>query len=251
MLTGKSQQGLSSVEMILILPFVLILILLLANVGKFWHAKIDNQAKARTSAWRSASFGTVPCGNEADQLLKDIQSSPIPIPVGLINDLKKEANKTLLNKLGQACAGESQSGEILATMRKGSSFQGHKPELVKEFDKTPNPLIATIGYSIEEWATWGFKDRAVFDLEDTHTIDVNGMWYREDMPFGHDDYLDEKLLKGQPPNTAGLSEAEIKIRQEQAAKLEEWGNCAEEVQKAVPDANVENFCGPMPEVPQF
>jgi len=73
MITYSKQKGLSSVEMVLVLPIFLFFFLLIANVGKFWHVKLDNQINARTEAWREAMFDSLPddfCDSVEDRVDK-------------------------------------------------------------------------------------------------------------------------------------------------------------------------------------
>jgi len=189
--TRKNQGGLSSVEMVLIIPFLLTIILLLANTGKFWHAKLDNRIDARTSAWRGAKLGTVPCGEDITGLSDKLGSVP-----GAGTVIGGIAVGSYADVLGNACADYSNGNDLLETMVSGSNkWRDHKDAFVATFNGSPVPVASYTGYAYDNWSSWGFRDQSVFEMSDTHHLDINGLWERSDMPYGHDDYIQEKLIK--------------------------------------------------------
>lgn len=208
----RSDCGLASVEMVLLIPFMLILILLLANIGKFWHAKLDNRIAARTSAWRGAEFnsfdlrltGAFDCVLDSDQL--------------------ETANKVtgLVDALERRCNEASANVALLTTMNSGTGGDtGRKKAFVGILQAPKNQPGATTGEAFRTWSTWGFEDQSVFWLNDSHTLDIAGKtetitdpWLREALPFGYDAYLDKELLGGKSNYTS----PEIQCRQEQEAQ---------------------------------
>ena len=227
--------GVASIEMIMILPFCLILILLLANIGKFWHAKMETNVNSRTSAWRSAFFDTVPC-----------------VPV-LGN---------FLDELSSACDESSYDDQLLSKMVGGAGGKKKdKDAFLKTIKGAPVQPVLIVGHATKTWGTWGFKNRSIFELEDQYSLDISGspkkdgvkkfgLWEREDIPLGYDPYFVEEItdndynsekedeLLGQVEEHKQYNRDMRKYRED----MQKWNDCMSQY-------NSEDICGPMPVEP--
>lgn len=211
MKTSFKQQGLSSVEMVMILPFFLFFLLLIANVGKFWHAKLDNLVAARTEAWREAMFDSLPdelmlC-DEIEERVEELRDTGRLGPLFSAESVRQAANKGLA-PVGRslACKGntDKDGAEFRGTnvLKVAASSKNLNPDakryrtgFISELNKTGVQPYATTGRSYYLWGDWLFKDRGIVLLEDYHVLDVNGSWQRQDIPLGHDDYIDKFLIQ--------------------------------------------------------
>ena len=205
-----TQQGLSSIEMIIVLPFLLVFLLLLANVSSFWHAKLSNQVVARSNAWRNAMFQTVGCLNNIESAASAFRDSPQSVLSSLFaSESARDASNLSMRALGQACEGKSESFDLINAMKAGEPFSGHKQSLIALFDQTSMQPHSNTGRSYYLWGSWGYKKTSMMFLEDAHVIDINGMRYRQDLPMGHDPYLQTWLIDDNGAATDGPSDQEM------------------------------------------
>ena len=195
MVRSVTQKGLSSIEMITVLPFLLVFILLLANVSSFWHAKLSNQVVARTNAWRNAMFQTVGCLDNIESAASAFRHSPQSVLSTLFaSKAARNTSNLSMRALGQACEGKSESFDLINAMKTGEPFSGHKHSLAALFHQTSIQPHSNTGRSYYLWGSWGYKKASIMFLQDAHVIDINGMRYRQDLPMGHDPYLQTWLI---------------------------------------------------------
>ena len=208
MMNYSKQKGLSSVEMVLVLPMFLFFFVLMANVGKFWHAKLDNQINARTEAWREAMFDSLPDNmcETLEERVEDLRENEQLSQLLRQKQLRDATNFTL-SPAGNAlaCKGNLKNGAdyrrttVLDTTQADSRLngksRGYRSGFVGEFNKTSDQPHAITGRAYYLWADWKFKDKQVLLLEDYHVLDVNGSYQRVDLPMGHDDYLERFLIR--------------------------------------------------------
>lgn len=192
----------------MLIPFLLVLILLIANIGKFWHAKLDNRIEARTEAWRNAYF---------------------------------------TRARGRA----SGSDELLTAMTSGSGGQrSHKNEFVKIIESPANQPAMSTGRAARTWRTWALPNNSMFNLSDSHSLDVTGSvrrndpWVREEMPYGYDQYLADQLL-GSKRGGGGASKlvGDLQDQKQWVEDMEDWLKCM-----ADPDKDADE-CGDAPKRP--
>lgn len=204
----SKQKGLSSVEMVMVLPLFLFFFVLIANVGKFWHVKLDNQINARTEAWREAMFDSLPdnvCENLEDRVdnLRDNVQLRLLFQQEQLRNVTNRAISPAGNAL--ACKGNLKNGRdyrqstVLSTTLSDRNLNGKSKEyrsgLLGELNKTADQPHAITGRAYYLWAEWKFQDKHVFLLEDYHVLDVNGSYQRVDLPLGHDDYIQRFLIR--------------------------------------------------------
>lgn len=204
----SKQKGLSSVEMVMVLPMFLFFFVLIANVGKFWHVKLDNQINARTEAWREAMFDSLPDNvceileDRVDQLRENEQLSLL-----YRQELSRKLTNSVITPAGNslACKGNLKNDKdyrqstVLSTTqldrRLNNKSKRYRSGFVGELNKTAEQPHAITGRAYYLWANWKFRDKQVFLLEDYHVLDVNGSYQRVDLPLGHDDYLERFLIR--------------------------------------------------------
>lgn len=204
------QQGLSSVEMVLVMPFILLFFLMIANVGQFWHIKLDNLINARTEAWREAMFDSLP-NSPLCETIEDVadglrdagdlsfafssDTTRHAFNEGLSPGGKSLACKGNVNKDNQEYRGTTVINVAASGTGLHSDARKYRDGFIGELNKTEAPPYATTGRAYYIWGNWLFDGLGVVLLEDYHVIDVNGTWQRQDIPMGHDDYIDRFLIK--------------------------------------------------------
>jgi len=204
----KKQQGLSSVEMVLTLPIFLFFLIITANVGKFWHVKLDNVINARTEAWREAMFDTLPntfC--ETVELEVDRLRDAGDITDLFTSDTFRDATNETFSPFGRslACQGnvnkdsaEYRGTNVLDLAESASNISSksktYRSGFIDQLNKTSEQPYAVTGRAYYIWAAWKSQNLGAFLLEDYHVIDVNGTWQRKDIPYGHDDYITRALI---------------------------------------------------------
>lgn len=208
MISFTKQKGLSSVEMVLVLPIFLLFFALIANAGKFWHVKLDNNINARTEAWREAMFDSLPddfCEPIEDQI--DVLRDNDQLSVVFRQEQLRRATNSAITPFGNslACKGNNKNdqdyrrssvvGITLSDDNLGSKARGYRSGLYHELNKTSEQPYAVTGRAYYLWADWKIEDKHVFLMEDYHVIDVNGSYQRVDMPYGHDDHIERFLIQ--------------------------------------------------------
>ena len=215
--------------MVLVLPFLLVFILLLANVSSFWHAKLTNQVVARSNAWRNAMFQTVGCLDNIESAASAFRVSPqLALSSLFASESARNVSNLSMRALGQACEGNSESFDLITAMKSGEPFGGHKQSLTAQFDQTSMQPHSNTGRSYYLWGSWGYKKASIMFLQDAHVIDINGMRYRQDLPMGHDPYLKKWLIDYRGAATGGRSEAEMEQFETQLEEMREWRSCVED-----------------------
>lgn len=205
---SKKQRGLSSIEMVMTLPIFLLFLVLVANVGKFWHVKMDNLINARTEAWREAMFDSLsntfcePVETEVERLREAGELDTL-----FSSDTFRGATNASFSPDGRslACQGnvnrdnaEYRGTNVLkvaaSAERLNNKSKEYRTGFINEFNKTSQQPYAVTGRAYYIWAAWKSEELGVFLLEDYHVIDVNGSWQRKDLPYGHDDYITRALI---------------------------------------------------------
>lgn len=204
----SKQKGLSSVEMVMVLPIFLFFFLLIANVGKFWHIKLDNQINARTEAWREAMFDSLPDNlcEDLEDVTDELRQLDEQLSVIYEEEQIRKTTNSILSPTGNslACKGNlkddvdyRKSTVVSVTMSAtglNSKTETYRDGFAGELNKTAEQPYAVTGRAYYLWADWKFKDKQVFLLEDYHVLDVNGSYQQVDLPQGHNDYLDKFLI---------------------------------------------------------
>lgn len=236
------QSGLASVEMALILPFFLVFMMLLSNIGSFWHAKIGNQIDARTNAYISAMYradgrGVTDSCKKAEELAESYRNNPVKLKIdaelfaaGLVGTvLRLEKHRVLkaysLKGSGNTCKGQSfaQLGDRQAKMyakHYGEDLAGrnqYATAIKSQFVLTSAVPHSTTGRSYHLWSNFGLKDKFLYLLEDYHVVDITGTWHQRDIPKGHDDFLYKQLIENSGKTSAAMQEIDQK-----SEDLNEW-----------------------------
>ena len=208
-MNSTKQKGLSSVEMVMVLPIFLFFFAVIGNVGKFWHIKLDNQINARTEAWREAMFDSLPnnlCENLENQV-DGLRGLDEELDELFREDAARDGRNSTLSPAGNAltCKGNLKNGSdfrgstVLSVTESDNNLnnksKGYRSGFIGEFNKTADQPKAITGRAYYLWAEWKFRDKQVFLLEDYHVLDVNGSYQQVDLPFGHDDYLIDFLIR--------------------------------------------------------
>lgn len=169
----EKQKGIASVELVLIIPFMLLIFILTITSAKIMLLKQNNIVEARTMAWEKAM---------------------------LDRDCTKPPQKKWDGQfLGVECPADGGSGQhadqFLRFMEEGpnSRYQQVFTGKIKEGEDLPGIATATARshYSLIGNDTIGFVD---LPMEDSHSVDASpAVWAREKFPIGYDDYLKRQL----------------------------------------------------------
>ncbi len=185
----NNNQGLATVELVLILPILLLFILLLLHITKAMMTNIDVINESRITAWRDAigiiSFdGLRSCSQIDVDLGQDSQG---------INNMNpflptaKSGEKICTKKKFESLS----NNDLISSMRTAgkkeySDIQG----LTSTINAQNNIAVFTSSAKYYSSHAWLSLD---LNVKKNYALVANAIWTTEDVPLGYDYYLKDKL----------------------------------------------------------